>query len=65
MDQVPSPNKEFTSPDEVWEQLDEVTRAHVINLFAHLAYEIIVIQQGVKSKEDNDVSRRCAKEDYI
>lgn len=65
MDQGSSPDKEFTSPDKVWEQLDEVTRAHVINLFAHLAYELIVIQQEVKSKEDNNVSRRRSKEDYI
>jgi hypothetical protein len=65
MDQGSSPDKEFTSPGKVWEQLDEVTRAHVINLFAHLAYEFIVIQQDVKSKEDTDVSRRRAKEGYI
>lgn len=64
MDQVPSPDKEFTSPDKVWEQLDEATRAHVINLFAHLAYELIAIQQEVKSKEDKDVTRRRSEEDY-
>jgi hypothetical protein len=53
-----------TSSQEVWGRLDQVTRARVIELFAHAAYNFVTAQLEVAAVEDSDVYSRRDAEDH-
>ena len=48
----------------VWERLDQVTRARVIELFAHSAYNFVIARRRVTVEEDCDVSSGRDVEDH-
>jgi hypothetical protein len=52
------------TPAGVWERLDQVTRARVIELFARSAYNFVIAQRRVAVEEDCDVYSRRDTEDH-
>jgi hypothetical protein len=65
------PNSQQKDPEDptvtsagVWERLDQVTRARVIELFAHSAYNFVIARRRVAVEEDCDVSSRRNREDH-
>lgn len=58
------PEEHTAAPADVWERLDQVTRARVIELFAISAYNFAAAQRDATAAEDCDVSfRRDAEGD--
>lgn len=51
-----APEEQTVTPAEVWERLDQITRARVIELFAHSAYNFVTAQHERAVREDCDVS---------
>jgi hypothetical protein len=52
------------TPAGVWECLDQVTRARVIELFARSAYDFVIAQREVIVEEDCDVYPGRDMEDH-
>jgi hypothetical protein len=57
-------DEQTTPPSEVWAQLDSLTRARVIELFAHAAYKLVIAQRRAVVEEDCDVYSGREEEDY-
>lgn len=58
------PEEPTATPAGVWERLDQVTRARVIELFARSAYDFVIAQRRVAVKEDCDVYPGRNTEDH-
>lgn len=58
------PEEQTVTPARVWEQLDQVTRERVIELFAHSAYNFVIAQGTVAIEEECDVYSGREMEDH-
>lgn len=58
------PEEQTITPSEVWEQLDQVTRDRVIEIFARSAYNFVITQRRVAIEEDCDVYSGRDTEDH-
>ena len=52
------------TPADVWERLDQVTRARVIELFARSAYNFVIAQRRMAVEEACDVYSGRDTEDH-
>lgn len=62
--QQEEPEEQAGATAEVWERLDQITRARVIELFAHSAYNFVSARFEAAAEEDRDVSSRRDAEDH-
>jgi hypothetical protein len=63
MSQDKPPDKETASLNDIWEQLDEKTRALIIEMFAHLGYQLGIAGHIESAKGDKDGSSKCDTKD--
>lgn len=53
-----------TGPDEVWEAVDDETRESVINMFLHLAFNLLISEaEQVQTNDEASNQMRSVRDD--